>query len=171
MPTRPHAAASHRNCNSSRLHVGGRVVIVVSVRGPQGPIAVAVSEPLVLVSRSSYVQRPREQPQFKWIDQLSYTDKAQLPTCGSEGVGAVVAPQEPSCEHDDERSAEGTAGGPANIAKATPLTAPAGPALSVPSGGSGGLQSEDLARELERILLVQRELLEHLRLLRQLMDA
>eukprot|EP00727_Mastigamoeba_balamuthi_P006135 m51a1_g2140 hypothetical protein (354) ;mRNA; r:1734772-1737572 len=50
------------NCNTSRLHMGGRVVVVVTVRGPQGPIAEAVSEPLALVSRSSYVRRPRDLP-------------------------------------------------------------------------------------------------------------
>eukprot|EP00727_Mastigamoeba_balamuthi_P012262 m51a1_g7659 hypothetical protein (255) ;mRNA; f:413210-416926 len=59
------------NCNSSRLHLGGRVVIVVAIRGPQGLIAEALSEPLVLVSRSAYIQKPRGQMQFRWVDQIT----------------------------------------------------------------------------------------------------
>eukprot|EP00727_Mastigamoeba_balamuthi_P007747 m51a1_g3593 hypothetical protein (156) ;mRNA; r:1168498-1169521 len=46
------------NCNTSRLHMGGRVVVVVTVRGPQGPIAEAVSEPLALVSSDTSAAPP-----------------------------------------------------------------------------------------------------------------
>eukprot|EP00727_Mastigamoeba_balamuthi_P000470 m51a1_g1042 hypothetical protein (471) ;mRNA; r:732253-736151 len=49
-----------RNCNTSRLHAGGRVVVVVMVWSPLGPLAEAVSAPLTLVSRSSYVKRARD---------------------------------------------------------------------------------------------------------------
>eukprot|EP00727_Mastigamoeba_balamuthi_P000625 m51a1_g1056 putative alpha-galactosidase (689) ;mRNA; r:806694-812539 len=129
---------------------------LIAIRGP-GPIAVAVSEPLVLVSRSSYVQRPREQPQFKWIDHLVDSDKTELSAWKSEGKDAegttTVDPPEPSSQSDDKVSKTGPAGCPARV------------------GNFSFLQTEGLARELERVLLVQRELLEHLRSLRQLMDA
>eukprot|EP00727_Mastigamoeba_balamuthi_P012523 m51a1_g7894 hypothetical protein (207) ;mRNA; f:101753-102681 len=57
------------HCNTSRLHVGGRVVVVVTVRGPLGPLAEALSEPLALTSRSTYIHRPRallHSPSYTW---------------------------------------------------------------------------------------------------------
>eukprot|EP00727_Mastigamoeba_balamuthi_P001009 m51a1_g10905 hypothetical protein (228) ;mRNA; r:55268-56419 len=55
-------------CNSSRLHLGGRVVIVFQISGSQGEeLARAVTEPLVLHAKTNYVPVPRT---LKWKDSV-----------------------------------------------------------------------------------------------------
>eukprot|EP00727_Mastigamoeba_balamuthi_P000647 m51a1_g1058 hypothetical protein (171) ;mRNA; f:816716-817567 len=77
------------NCNSSRLHMGGRVVVVVTIRGPQGPIAEAVTEPLLLVSKTSYTRRPPA-PRIRWVHEAeasgSSDEAAEQPAGGGEQV-------------------------------------------------------------------------------------
>eukprot|EP00727_Mastigamoeba_balamuthi_P012187 m51a1_g7591 hypothetical protein (98) ;mRNA; f:214891-215240 len=52
-------------CNSSRLHLRGEVVIVLTIRRDVGVLARAVSPPLMLHSKTSY--RPQA-PRLKWVD-------------------------------------------------------------------------------------------------------
>eukprot|EP00727_Mastigamoeba_balamuthi_P005072 m51a1_g14563 hypothetical protein (278) ;mRNA; r:1041461-1046398 len=53
-------------CNSSRLHLGGRVVVVFRLAGSDGSeLARVATEPLMLHAKSNYVPVPRT---FKWKD-------------------------------------------------------------------------------------------------------
>eukprot|EP00727_Mastigamoeba_balamuthi_P010198 m51a1_g5800 hypothetical protein (789) ;mRNA; f:76618-106017 len=53
-------------CSSSRLHLGGHVVLVLCVRHAGALVARVVSQPLALCSKSSY--KPRPPRGLKWVD-------------------------------------------------------------------------------------------------------
>eukprot|EP00727_Mastigamoeba_balamuthi_P000181 m51a1_g1016 hypothetical protein (352) ;mRNA; f:622959-627518 len=96
------------NCNTSRLHMGGRVVLVVTVRGPRGALAEAVSAPLSLVSRSTYVHKPHRPlaaPHITWVD---YAEEEEVSCASSvdvvqERLGDVVC-REVGAVHEAEAS-------------------------------------------------------------------
>eukprot|EP00727_Mastigamoeba_balamuthi_P010193 m51a1_g5797 hypothetical protein (132) ;mRNA; f:65184-65875 len=55
-------------CSSSRLHLGGHVVLVLCVRHAGALVARVVSQPLALCSKSSYRPRPPQQRCLMWVD-------------------------------------------------------------------------------------------------------
>eukprot|EP00727_Mastigamoeba_balamuthi_P010213 m51a1_g5814 hypothetical protein (159) ;mRNA; r:180472-181434 len=55
-------------CSSSRLHLGGHVVLVLCVHHSGALVTRVVSQPLALCSKSSYKPRPPQQRCFTWID-------------------------------------------------------------------------------------------------------
>eukprot|EP00727_Mastigamoeba_balamuthi_P000192 m51a1_g1017 hypothetical protein (374) ;mRNA; f:630645-635005 len=92
------------NCNTSRLHVGGRVVLVVTVRGPCGPLAEAVSAPLSLVSRSTYVHRPRRPlatPRITWVDYAEGSCGPSTAFVAQERPASAVGSAESSGEEEE----------------------------------------------------------------------
>eukprot|EP00727_Mastigamoeba_balamuthi_P006707 m51a1_g2657 hypothetical protein (254) ;mRNA; r:637757-639151 len=150
------------NCNSSRLHLGGRVVIVVTVRGPEGPIAEAVSEPLSLVSRTSYVRRPKPPPQIKWVDQSEASDGTGD---GEDNDAAITGRPELSSPDEPEKSQMTTAAKPPEP-EGTGGDAPAQTAVT-----GVDVYSEELRRHLEILLQLQKEQLERVRALERLVHT
>eukprot|EP00727_Mastigamoeba_balamuthi_P006872 m51a1_g2805 hypothetical protein (1154) ;mRNA; r:98489-117997 len=135
-----------RNCNTSRLHMGGRVVIVVAVRGPEGLIAEAATEPLTLVSKTTYTRRPLAPPQIRWVDKGDEHNPLEGPD--SRNTPGVVPGG--STEAEEHRPSE-----PSHIAQVADPSALCGHA--VPVG-----DNEDIREELEVLMLLQREQLERI---------
>eukprot|EP00727_Mastigamoeba_balamuthi_P012524 m51a1_g7895 hypothetical protein (705) ;mRNA; f:104194-115408 len=140
------------HCNSSRLHVGGRVVVVVTVRGPLGPLAEAVSEPLALTSRSTYIHRPRSllhSPSYTWdapVELLRAAGASDAP--GPEGSEtdetAELAVEETSMEHNQAQTAA--------------------PQQAISSGDPGrGREREELMAQVELLVRLQSEQMERVR--------
>eukprot|EP00727_Mastigamoeba_balamuthi_P014615 m51a1_g978 hypothetical protein (232) ;mRNA; r:407456-408339 len=155
------------NCNSSRLHVGGRVVLVVTVRGPQGPMAAAVSEPLALVSKTSYTRRPRAPPQIRWVDQDSEPEGHSDPRDAAAAAAADPAPAEDQSTASEPSSSQAT---PRPEPPAAPDAAPA--RVGEAERGGGGSDSDGAIRgQLEVLLRLQSEQLERVRALRRLLSS
>eukprot|EP00727_Mastigamoeba_balamuthi_P005071 m51a1_g14562 hypothetical protein (484) ;mRNA; r:1036076-1039942 len=100
-----------RYCNSSRLHLGGRVVVVFRLAGSDGSeLARVATEPLMLHAKSNYVPVPRT---LKWKDSaprfaVGVAQEDGESTRGAEGAEqqstpeAVVAEQTPEAREDRE---------------------------------------------------------------------
>eukprot|EP00727_Mastigamoeba_balamuthi_P005076 m51a1_g14567 hypothetical protein (587) ;mRNA; r:1059863-1063097 len=87
----PEAAPGPGYCNSSRLHLGGRVVIVFRVTGSAGAeLARARTEPVVLHAKSNYVPMPRT---LKWKDS-GPRGGGSSPEGGREDTRDARTPQE-----------------------------------------------------------------------------
>eukprot|EP00727_Mastigamoeba_balamuthi_P008369 m51a1_g4154 hypothetical protein (214) ;mRNA; f:251639-252721 len=89
MAESPEAAPGY--CNSSRLHLGGRVVIVFRIVGSAGvELARAQTEPVVLHAKTNYVPIPRT---LKWKDSVPRAG-ASSPEGGRGDAREAGTPQE-----------------------------------------------------------------------------
>eukprot|EP00727_Mastigamoeba_balamuthi_P005033 m51a1_g14528 hypothetical protein (134) ;mRNA; f:927142-927543 len=80
-----------RHCNSSRLHLGGRVVIVFRIRSNEGlELAQARSEPVTLHSKTSYQPLPRT---LKWSDSSLLSSVSTSPGAPVVSQQTVVRPE------------------------------------------------------------------------------
>eukprot|EP00727_Mastigamoeba_balamuthi_P000004 m51a1_g1000 hypothetical protein (1321) ;mRNA; f:561708-574440 len=156
--------AFHRcksNCNTSRLHAGGRVVLVVAVRGPRGTIGEAVSEPIALVSRSSYVHRPSA---IAAAPRITWADPVDDPPGAPDAADAAGRPRADS---------GGRQGGQQTQQKATEQR-PSDSAAPEASGGAAHAddgEREGLLEQLAVLVRLQGEQLERVRRLERLVHA
>eukprot|EP00727_Mastigamoeba_balamuthi_P003145 m51a1_g12828 hypothetical protein (96) ;mRNA; f:1545-1958 len=78
----------YRCLSSSRLHLEGHVVLVLSVRHAGALVARVVSQPLALCSKSSYKPRPPQQRCLKWVDMVEPCRKQRKRLAESDFIDA-----------------------------------------------------------------------------------
>eukprot|EP00727_Mastigamoeba_balamuthi_P002338 m51a1_g12100 hypothetical protein (224) ;mRNA; r:2423-3436 len=134
---------------------------LVTIAGNASEEPLAATEPLVLVSRSTYVHRPlRSRTQITWEDHSDASGGSSLSESEEQSQGAAAGKGAESRPDDGQATTAPAALGDPDEReprKAVTVATAAMPMIDGPG------QKEKLAREIEVLLLLQRELLEHIR--------